>query len=485
MRLRLVMMVFAIQFWAMAAAGTPAISTHVAVQQAMDAKAIYKKALPSVMTLRTKTKDGGGALGTAFLAIHDGVAVTAWHVIKDATEVTARFSDGAEFEVSGVIDKDEKRDVALIRVKVADRPLLPIVSEDPAVGSKCFIIGAPRGLEFSISEGIVSQLRISPEGRKEVQHTCAQNPGNSGGPLLDEQGAVLGIIDWHLRDSQGLNFAVAGTYAKGLDSTLRTQTWDFVKPGSSSPGEVKENSVIDESLAKSVKTLLDGGAEFEFLLIDRCNRNNGYRDGVPSLFYTIQKEIKSRLDELGSVSSSDAEREVVRGHLANLLASLYAGMDALAAAVTSAGEHGGWLTLSSDVVSRANAEIQWPASDIDPIRTFFAKDEHKGLLPPSTLLTIGVNKDASGYKIGVSTFASNTLAFAVVGPKSFAERLGFKTGDVIRTFDGSAPVDVTDFKLKLKANLGKSIKVEILRNGKVSTITIRIPSEIPKEFLTD
>lgn len=193
-------------------------------QGPLDAKAIYKRALPSVMTLSSVTKAGDRVLGTAFLAIKDGVAVTAWHVIKDAAKVSARFADGQEFDVSGLIDKDEKRDVAIIRVKVADRPLLDFQSVDPEAGAKCFLIGAPQGLEFSISDGIISQVRTL-DGIKQLQFTCPQNPGNSGGPLLDEAGKVYGVADWHWRNAEGLNFAIAGTYAKALDASLPTTEW--------------------------------------------------------------------------------------------------------------------------------------------------------------------------------------------------------------------------------------------------------------------
>src|SRR5687767_14703791 len=88
--------------------------------QQPDAAAVYKKVLPSVMTIKVKRADGSSSLGTGFLAYKDGLAVTCWHVVKGAVSATAKFSDGEEFDVSGLVDKDEKRDLAVIRVKVAD-----------------------------------------------------------------------------------------------------------------------------------------------------------------------------------------------------------------------------------------------------------------------------------------------------------------------------------------------------------------------------
>lgn len=183
-----------------------ALTLLVAAAQEPSAAELYKTALPSVMTLTVSLAEGE-VTGTAFLSIKDGVAVTSWHVVEGARRVTARFSSGEEFAVSGLIDKDERRDVALIRVKVADRPLLPFASADPEVGVKAYAIGAPRDFDFSISDGLISQVR-QVDGFKQYQFTCPASPGNSGGPLLNAKGQVLGVVAWQRRDAQNLSFAI-------------------------------------------------------------------------------------------------------------------------------------------------------------------------------------------------------------------------------------------------------------------------------------
>src|SRR5438094_4182513 len=97
-----------------------------AAAQEIKSEDLYKRVLPSVMTLTVENSDGEKRLGTAFIGIKDGLAVTAWHVVSGAKHVSARFSEGEEFEASGLVDKDEQRDVALIRVKVFGRPLLSV-----------------------------------------------------------------------------------------------------------------------------------------------------------------------------------------------------------------------------------------------------------------------------------------------------------------------------------------------------------------------
>ena len=183
------------------------------------------------------TKPEGKYTGTAFLIDKAGIAATAWHVVDHATAVTAKFSDGQEFDASGVIDKDEKRDVALIRVKVAGRPVLDVATAEPPVGAKAYVIGSPEGLDFSITEGLVSQIRDIDQ-RKVIQFSCPASPGNSGGPLVDQDGKVLGVVSFQLVEGQNLNFAVPGVILAGLDNTLPTSPWGSVKSSSSSSAKV-------------------------------------------------------------------------------------------------------------------------------------------------------------------------------------------------------------------------------------------------------
>src|SRR5579885_2253952 len=128
----------------------PAASADLTTQQ------IYANSLPSIVTLKADKGSDGVAFGTGFFALKDGIAVTAYHVIKNAKSVTAKFSTGEVYDVSGVVDMDPVRDVALVRVKVAGRPLLPTDAKDPGVGGKACVVGAPEGLEFSTSDGVIS-----------------------------------------------------------------------------------------------------------------------------------------------------------------------------------------------------------------------------------------------------------------------------------------------------------------------------------------
>ncbi len=195
--------------------------------QAVTPEDLYARALPSIGTLHVETIEGTKVQGTAFLAVRDGVAITAWHVVQRAKRAMVRFSDGEEFESSGLIDWDAERDVAMIRVAAVGRALLPLAAHDVAIGSRAYVVGSPRGLDFTISDGLVSQVQ-TVGGSKQIQFSCPASPGNSGGPLLDAAGSVIGVVSWQLTNGQNLNFATPAAYAFGLDASLPTTRWQDV-----------------------------------------------------------------------------------------------------------------------------------------------------------------------------------------------------------------------------------------------------------------
>ncbi len=185
---------------------------------------IYQRLLPSVVTLHVEGPAEERYVGAGFLALTNDTVVTAWHLIADARKVTARFADNEFAEALGVVDKDEKRDLALIRVSVSSRPLAPMSFSNAPVGSRAYVIGVPKGYEFSIADGLISQMR-QMEGIKQYQVSCPISSGDSGGPLINACGEVIGITSWHKADAENLNFAIPSTCLLALNPALPPKPW--------------------------------------------------------------------------------------------------------------------------------------------------------------------------------------------------------------------------------------------------------------------
>jgi S1-C subfamily serine protease len=160
----------------------------------------------------------GGGHGSGFLVSSDGYLMTAEHVVGSDKYVKIRWSDGLE-GVGEVIRTDKRRDVALIKTDPRGRQPLALRRESPQPGDTVFAIGAPIDpkLQNTVTRGVVSANRIM-DGFSFIQSDVTVDPGNSGGPLLDEQGRVLGFTDKGLRTAEaptGLNFFVP------IDDALR------------------------------------------------------------------------------------------------------------------------------------------------------------------------------------------------------------------------------------------------------------------------
>lgn len=162
---------------------------------------------------------GGGAqivrgLGSGFIVSADGYILTNAHVVDKATEVTVKLTDRREFRAK-VIGVDKKSDIAVIKIAAKNLPVVTIGNADKVqVGEWVLAIGSPFGFENSVTSGIVSaKSRSLPDENYTpfIQTDVPVNPGNSGGPLFNMNGEVIGINSQIFSETggyQGLSFAI-------------------------------------------------------------------------------------------------------------------------------------------------------------------------------------------------------------------------------------------------------------------------------------
>ena len=151
--------------------------------------------------------------GSGFLVSPDGVILTNAHVVRDAQEVTVKLQDRREYRAR-VLGADPKTDVAVLKIDAKNLPVVPIgKSSDLKVGEWVLAIGSPFGLESTVTAGVVSAKGRSLDESSVpfIQTDVAVNPGNSGGPLFNTRGEVIGInsqIYSQTGGYQGLSFAI-------------------------------------------------------------------------------------------------------------------------------------------------------------------------------------------------------------------------------------------------------------------------------------
>ncbi|WP_373988431.1 DegQ family serine endoprotease [Duganella sp. BuS-21] len=152
-------------------------------------------------------------MGSGFIISADGIILTNAHVVRDASEVVVKLTDRREFRAK-VLGSDPQSDVAVLKIDAKNLPVVPLASNnDLKVGEWVLAIGSPFGLDNTVTAGVVSAKgRSLPDGNVPfIQTDVAVNPGNSGGPLFNTRGEVVGInsqIYSQTGGYQGLSFAI-------------------------------------------------------------------------------------------------------------------------------------------------------------------------------------------------------------------------------------------------------------------------------------
>jgi putative serine protease PepD len=195
------------------------LSPATATTGALTANAIYRRSKQSVVDI-VATTQGGKAEGSGLVIDKQGDIVTNQHVVDGATALEARFADGTRASAK-VVGQDASSDLAVIRVSGVDssklRPLTLADSSKAQVGSGVIAIGSPYGLAGSLTVGVISALDRTIQAPNHasiggaIQTDAPINHGNSGGPLLDTSGRVIGVnsqIESDSGDNSGVGFAI-------------------------------------------------------------------------------------------------------------------------------------------------------------------------------------------------------------------------------------------------------------------------------------
>lgn len=200
------------------------------------------------------------AQGSGFIVSSDGIILTNAHVVEGAKEVTVKLIDHREYKAK-VLGSDKTSDIAVLKINAKNLPIVRLGNSDKLdVGDYVLAIGAPFGLEETATAGIVSATGRSLPGDGAVpfiQTDAAVNPGNSGGPLFDATGAVVGINSQIYTNSggyQGVSFAIPINLAEGVEQQI-------LKTGKVEHGRLGiQIQNVNQSLAQSFKLSAPQGA---------------------------------------------------------------------------------------------------------------------------------------------------------------------------------------------------------------------------------
>lgn len=173
-------------------------------------------------------REGSAGMGSGFLLTPDGYVLTNSHVVHGRQKLQARTQEGDTL-AADLVGDDPATDLAVVRVAAGDLPFAELGnSETLQVGQLVIAMGNPLGFQSTVSTGVVSALGRAMRGEQGrlieniIQHTAPLNPGNSGGPLVDSRGRVVGINTAIIAMAQGLGFAIPAATAQWVIGELLT-----------------------------------------------------------------------------------------------------------------------------------------------------------------------------------------------------------------------------------------------------------------------
>ncbi len=227
---------------------SPASMENIPQEDGIPLQEIYEKNIPSVVSISTQTRSGGST-GTGVILSEQGYLVTNAHVVEDALSVSIQLTDGRVFQAS-LVGADDISDLAVLYID--GDGLIPAEFGDSSVlrvGDTVTAIGDPLGVEFrgSFTDGIISAINrdVAIDGRTMslIQTNAALNSGNSGGPLINCYGQVIGINTMKIgafTDSagvEGLGFAIPSATVKDIVDQIIHQGYVSGRPTLGLTGE--------------------------------------------------------------------------------------------------------------------------------------------------------------------------------------------------------------------------------------------------------
>lgn len=300
-------------------------STAVASRTGLSVHEVYEQSGPAVVQVTTTLSGDRRALGSGFVVDRDGHIVTNFHVVDGADQIQVSFSNRDTVEAR-LVGSDPATDLALLRVDLPAGSLKPLAladSDEVEVGEPVVAIGNPFGLERTVTAGIVSALQravTSPSGNAidhVIQTDAPINHGNSGGPLLDMRGRVIGV------NSQ-IETGGAGDGNVGIGFAVPSNTVSFVVAKLLADGEVERAFLgvaarpIEPELARTYDLPLRDGLLVETVTEGSGAAKAGIKGGdtpvvVAGESYTLGGDVIVAVDGARLATIADL-RDIVSSH---------------------------------------------------------------------------------------------------------------------------------------------------------------------------
>ena len=211
----------------------------------LTAQKIYEKASKATVEITASISNVSYNLGSGFF-IANGIVVTNYHVIEGANEIQIRTNDGTKYIVEQVLGYDKNIDIAILKINSINESLI-INQEGVSVGETIYSLGSPLGLTGTFTDGMVSTASRIVDNINYIQITAPMSQGNSGGPLLNTYGEVMGINTWQYSNAQNLNFSINISELDKIDTTKPATVSEVYQQTIGNNASTSEGIIIEDS----------------------------------------------------------------------------------------------------------------------------------------------------------------------------------------------------------------------------------------------
>lgn len=453
------------------------------VQEVQTAAQIVEKYGKAVVLITTvKESQGTVGIGTGFIVSSSGVIITNFHVIAGAYPAMIKLTNGDIYDDILIIDFDERRDIAIIKIKGWDLPVVELGnSELIKIGEQIIVIGNPQGLENSVTDGLVSGIRDSGDGYNVHQISAPISPGSSGSPVFNRKGEVIGIATSSIEDGQNLNFSVPINYARGLISEdVKMDLEEFSKLAGTF------TSQFEQARDSDIRTFL---ARFNdnirklFRAIDQLDSafNRVFEPDANASdfdFLLTKERISNVLEEAMTLRINHTEASELLDEYLLYFRRIDEGMDNLFSST------GLKKTVNTEVLFKNVTRISVASSDIMTLLStdfYVLVNEHfpglkDKILPYIHLLvklsTLPTIQLANTYMIGVD----EKVIVSLIDPNSSAWKAGLRGGDIILGITNGPrfPSIIEFFQFLMNCSPGRVYEFDVQSLGMIRSIPIRL-----------
>jgi len=219
-------------------------------------KQIVERSKPAIVRVEAEHQ----RIGTGFAIDKSGVIATNLHVVSGAADIEVHTLDGATYPVKRILGFDLGHDLALLALDL-DAPMQTLsIGDSDAVeaGDPVVAIGNPLGMDDTVSDGLISSVRVINENLTLLQISAPISQGSSGGPLFNQKGEVIGLSTAIFADGQNLNIGVPAKYLLALIGNERPMSLDAFAEATPNPEGEEPAAKVDRKVPLYDTTLLDG-----------------------------------------------------------------------------------------------------------------------------------------------------------------------------------------------------------------------------------